>query len=424
MKKGVLPMSNRNTDENKTRNEITNEISNENTSNFTKEKQIPPAFTPPETKLRVAIIGCTGLVGQTIVDSLIDHPWFKIHSLHGFKSIGKTYGKARKGQRSHAHTLPPYLDQLVIQKAYDVDLNGIDLVFSAIPSEFAENIEKHLAIHLPVFSTASWSRYLPDVLIFLPIVNGPHRKLIHLQQQSRNWKGFLCPGPNCTSVGPAVVLFPILQQFGLTSVHLVSMQAISGAGYGGVAAYNIQGNVIPHIPDEEGKVQRELKKILAKPRANDELGSKDSNLDIPKFDLDCKCNRVPVLNGHLISLFIQTRDGASEQDLRTCLQNFQGHTAGLSLPNAPECPIHLFPPEDIYRPQPRIEFSASSTPGPGHLEGMKTYVGGLTASAFSNGFKLTILSHNTELGAGRGAVLNAEYLYRHGILTENQKGGN
>ncbi|MHA1672661.1 MAG: aspartate-semialdehyde dehydrogenase [Promethearchaeota archaeon] len=410
-------MSNRKT----AKNQTINDISNEKLSNFMKEKQILPAFIPPEKKLRVAIIGCTGLVGQTIVDALIDHPWFRIHSLHGFKSIGKTYGKARKGQRSHAHALPQPLDQLVVQKVDEIDLDAIDLVFSAIPSEFAEDIEKCLAQTLPVFSTASWSRYLPDVPIFLPIVNGPHRELIHHQQQSRNWKGFLCPGPNCTSVGPAVTLYPILQQFGLTSVHLVSMQAISGAGYGGVAAYDIQGNVIPHIPEEENKVQRELKKILSKPRANVGSGSHDSNLDIPKFDLDCKCNRVPVLNGHLISLFIQTRDEVSEQDLRTCLQNFQGHTAGLSLPNAPEYPIHLFSPEDIYRPQPRIEFSASSTPGSGHLEGMKTYVGGFTASAFSNGFKLTILSHNTELGAGRGAVLNAEYLYRQGILTENVK---
>ena len=415
-------------DKNRNRNEFEYAFDSENEiiRKHKIEKQISPAFFPRDTKLRVAVIGCTGLVGQTIVDSLIDHPWFTIHSLHGFRSIGQTYGRARKGQRSHGQTLPPHLDQLMVKKVEEIDLTAIDLVFSAIPSEFAEDIEKRLALTLPVFSTASWSRYLPDVPIFLPIVNGPHRKLIRLQQQSRNWEGFLCPGPNCTSVGPAIVLFPILQQFGLTSIHLVSMQAISGAGYGGVAAYDIQGNVIPHIPNEEIKVQRELKKILATPRSNDDLGSRSpaSTLEIPKFDLDCKCNRVPVLHGHLISLFFQTREKVSEQDLRNCLRNFQGYTAGLSLPNAPEFPIHLFSPEEVFRPQPRIEFPVSSSPGPGHLEGMITYVGGLTTSTFSNGFKLTILSHNTELGAGRGAVLNAEYLYHHGILTGNLKGGN
>ena len=366
-----------------------------------KEKSV--TITSPR-KLKAAIIGCTGLAGQSIVDSLISHPWFEIFSLHGLGTVGLPYSKARRS--ATAKKIPKKIADIPVKSVENLDINEIDLVFSAIPSEQAALIESKLAKKVPVFSTASWARYQPDIPIFLPIVNGHHADLLRLQQQKNKSDGFICPGPNCTTVGLAVALYPIFKTFGLKNVTAVSMQAVSGAGYGGISSYDILGNIIPYIPEEEQKVRIELKKIFAKiPKleTNKELFS------IPDFIVDVKCNRVPVLEGHMISVFFQTIKTATEIEIRKCLQDFQGtddmtEIDRKSLLNYPKTPIIVFSSEYKDRPQPRIDLSSDN-------HGMTTFIGGLEPSNFNNGFKMTVLSHNTELGAGRGAVLNAEYLY-------------
>ncbi len=349
-------------------------------------------ITIPQKK--VAVVACTGMAGQQFVEALDNHPWFSIESLHGASSAGHTYREKRRGFSSY-QTSEEILD-MTIQPISDVDLNNLDMVFSAVPGDVAQIIEGEIAKHIPVISTASFYRYQPDVPIFLPIVNGEHYRIFDEQKQQRNWEGFVCPGPNCTTVGLAISTYPIFKEFGLKSMHAVSMQAISGGGYPGVPSYDILGNIVPYIPNEEGKVIREVKKIFA--------DYVSGGLQEPKFPLDAKCNRVPVVDGHIESVFVQTERPTSVEEITQLLQEYQGQIQGLNLPNGPEFPIKVFTDDEPYRPQPRIELADSSA------NGMITFVGGIAQTNFENGFKFTVLSHNTELGAGRGGVLSAEYL--------------
>ena len=343
---------------------------------------------------KVSVVACTGMAGQQFVKALDNHPWFSIESLHGTSSAGYTYREKSRGFSSYQAS-EAILD-MKIQPIEDIDFNNVDMVFSAVPGDVAQTIEGNIAKYIPVISTASFYRYQPDVPIFLPIVNGDHYHLFNEQKLRRNWDGFVCPGPNCTTVGLAISTFPIFKKFGLKSMHAVSMQAISGGGYPGVPSYDILGNVVPYIPNEEGKVIREIKKIYAN------YGS--GVLQEPSFPLDAKCNRVPVVDGHIESVFIQTEHLTTVEEISQLLREFRGQIHGLNLPNGPEFPIKVFSNDEPYRPQPRIEFTDSSA------NGMITFVGGISKTNFKNGFKFTVLSHNTELGAGRGGVLSAEYL--------------
>ncbi|MHA1718030.1 MAG: aspartate-semialdehyde dehydrogenase [Promethearchaeota archaeon] len=356
---------------------------------------------PPK---RAAIIGCTGMAGRNLVLALEKHPWFQITSLHGSKNVNKPY---RELIRTSVGTLSETVLNLNVSTIDDLERNidSIDVIFSAIPSENAKEIEGRLAAYKPVISTAAAYRYEPDVPILLPVINGNHYKSIICQQKQRNWKGFICTGPNCTTVGLAVALAPIIRKYGLSTVHLVSMQAISGAGYPGVSSYDILGNVVPFIKDEENKVKLEIKKILADPSDEDD----DFALIYPNFIVEAKCNRVPVITGHTLSVFFQTKTNTDVNDIKNSLRNFEGFTKSLNLPHNPEPVIYLFDSDCPDRPQPRIEFSSQKS-------GLTTFIGGLESTAFENGFKMTILSNNLELGAGSGAVLNAEYLLKQGLI--------
>ena len=357
--------------------------------------------SPP---IRVAVIGCTGMAGRNLVVALDQHPWFKITSLHGSRNVNRLYRELIK-------ISPGLLSEDVLNcKVSTVDdlennIDSIDVIFSAIPSVNAALIEGKLAEFKPVISTASAFRYDSDVPILLPVVNGNHYKAILTQKRLRNWKGFVCTGPNCTTVGLAVALAPIYRKFGLNSVHLVSMQAISGAGYPGVPSFDILGNIIPHIENEEEKVKNEIKKIFA----SIETVAIKPNWNYPDFEIDCKCNRVPVITGHTISVFFQTKLATDVEEIQNTLRNYKGDTDELHLPHHPDPVIHVFNSDSPYRPQPRLEFHSPKT-------GMTTFIGGLESSSFENGFKMTILSNNLELGAGSGAVLNAEYLVNKGLI--------
>lgn len=348
-----------------------------------------------KSKYQVAVIGATGMAGQQFMEALINHPWFEIFSIHGHSSVGSKFGNSIRGFTNFEYSED--IKQMKVQDTKDLDLKAIDIVFSAIPSSQAKKIEGEIAKEVPVISTASAYRYEEDVPIYLPIVNGEHYKMLDVQKRNREWNGFVLPGPNCTTVGLSISLYPIYQKYGIESVHMTSMQAISGAGYPGVAAYDIVANVIPHIKGEEEKVVKETKKIL---------GTVEETRFIPaQFTIDCKCNRVPSINGHMESVFVQTkREFESIQEIKEVFKNFKGQTSNLDLPNAPKVPIQIF--EDPYRPQPRIDLSERKNT----KQGMRTFIGGIAPTNFPNGFKYTVLSHNTQLGAGRGGVLSAEYL--------------
>jgi aspartate-semialdehyde dehydrogenase len=343
-------------------------------------------------KYKVSVIGATGMAGQQFMEALVDHPWFDIISIHGHASVGKEFRESIRGFTSFEY--PDEIKEMIVTDIKELDLNSTDIVFSAIPNEFAYEIEGEIATAKPVISTAASYRYENDIPIFLPIVNGEHYKILDAQKKKRGWKGFIVPGPNCTTIGLAICLYPILKKYGIKSVHMVSMQAITGAGYPGVPSYDIIANVIPYIEKEEKKVMREIKKIFGT--------IIDDKIHDLEFLIDCKCNRVPSINGHMESVFIETvNEFENIEEIKQTLRDFEGQTAGLDLPNAPKFPIKVL--EDPYRPQPRIDLQDKKN-------GMITFVGGIEKSNFSNGIKLTVLSHNTELGAGRGGVLSAEYL--------------
>ena len=366
------------------------------------------SFKNGTKKLNVAVIGCTGLAGQSLVEALIDHPWFEIASLHGDSSVGGRFGEQLKG--FSAVTFPASILNLPIQAVADLDPQRIDIVFSAIPSKFAREIEGKMAQKLPVFSTAASYRYEPDIPILLPIVNHAHLIMLDSPSPSREWQGFVCPGPNCTTVGLAIALYPIYKNFGLSTVHMVSLQAISGGGYNGVAGHDIVGNVIPHIPQEEQKVRKELRKIFA------QIQKLPSGVDLvePKFSIDCKCTRVPVIDGHVECVFFTTTVPTTLQDIQSGLTHFAGYTQLPKFPSLSRYPITFFSNQKPFRPQPRIELQNPTSD-------MVTFIGGLEETEYKNGYKMTILSHNTKLGAGKGAVLNAEFWYAHTFL-DNKSG--
>ncbi len=343
-------------------------------------------------KYNVSIIGATGMAGQQFMEALVNHPWFDIISLHGHSSVGKKYGESIRGLTSFEY--PEEILEIKVRDTEDIDIKSTDIIFSAIPSSQAREVEGRLAKTTPVISTASAYRYEPDVPIYLPIVNGPHYEMLDVQKRNRGWEGFILPGPNCTTVGLVISLYPIFKEYGIESVHMVSMQAITGAGYPGVPSYDIIANVIPRIEGEEGKVIKETKKILSI--------IENGQFQLPDITIDCKCNRVPSIDGHMESVFIQTqKEFSSIEEIKSIWSRFKGETSGLGLPNAPEPPIKVF--DDPYRPQPRIDLSEKKN-------GMYTFIGGVEKTNFKHGLKYTVLSHNTELGAGRGGVLSAEYL--------------
>jgi len=376
-------------------------------------------------KIPVAILGATGEVGQKFVTNLQKHPWFEITALYASeKSAGKSYADAldygRDSSRWFVKEAPDkkILDMIVLD-VRNVHAKESNMFFSALPSETALEAEGKIAKEKPVVSTASAYRYFDDSFTYLPSVNEFHAKIIEIQRKNRGWKGFVVPQPNCTTIGLVMSLKPVHDKFGLESVTMASMQAVSGAGYGAVRAWVEQrreqganlpeglrefaqgvfeGNVIPYIKGEEEKVKKETVKLLG-----DFVGSK---IKPAGFKIACKCNRVPVLDGHTESVFIETTKKCDVDGLKEAWKSYRGEPQKLKLPTAPKQPIVVA--DEIDRPQPRFDAAAEG--------GMVAVVGGVEANAFDSGFQYTVLSHNTELGAAKGAVLAAEYLYKIGLI--------
>jgi aspartate-semialdehyde dehydrogenase len=252
-----------------------------------------------------------------------------------------------------------------------------------------------------VISTASAFRSEPDVPISLPGVNlAAHLPLVEVQRKRRGWKGFVLPGPNCTTVGLAISLKPLLDAFGLSRVLMTSMQGISGAGRSpGVSALDIIDNIIPYIPKEEEKVAAETRKILGR------LG--EGGVVPHPLPVGATCTRVAVLDGHTLAVSVETEKGCTPEAAIAAFRTFRPDYAGLDLPSAPGRPIVVH--DDPFRPQPRFDRDAEN--------GMATSVGRVRPEpALRNGLKYIVLSHNTRMGAAQGGVLVAEYLCRTGLL--------
>ncbi len=356
--------------------------------------------------LRAGIIGATGVVGQQFMVALQKHPWFEIVALAASeRSAGRPYGQAIKDAKTGARRW--YADEEPSDKILGIPveladaLEGrCDIIFSAVESDQARELEPRFAKTTPVISTASTFRMEPDTPMIIPGVNNDHVKLLDYQRKNRGWKGFILPQPNCTTIGLATTLKPLYQQFGLKLVIMTSLQALSGAGRSpGVGGMDILDNVIPFIPNEEEKVQRETQKILG--------AYCGTGVEPARFPVSCTCTRVNVMDGHTEAVFASTEKPVSVEAARRAFAEYDGGLAEAGLPSAPRHSIVVRDEPD--RPQPRLDRNAEG--------GMATVVGRLRPdSALENGIKYVLVSHNTKMGAAKGAVLLAELLAKQGWL--------
>jgi aspartate-semialdehyde dehydrogenase len=359
-------------------------------------------------KLRAVLIGATGLAGQQFIAGLKDHPFIEITGLAASpRSAGKTYAEALRSANGMMawfvpEPLPERIARMTVQDGAAVRAADYDLAFSAVESDVAQELEPRLARDIPVFSAASAFRYEADVPLIIPPINAHHAPLVREQQRRRGWKGFIVPIPNCTTTGLAVTLAPLAERFGVKSVLMTSLQAMSGAGRSpGVIGMDILDNVIPYIPKEEHKVEVETKKILGT------LSAAGSALTPHDVRVSCTCTRVAVMEGHTESVFVSLAKKASLAEVAQALREWKGAEAARDLPSAPPRWIELL--EDPFRPQPRLD---RDTHG-----GMATSVGRLREDGvLENGFKYVLVSHNTKMGAAKGAIVLAELLRTQGIL--------
>jgi aspartate-semialdehyde dehydrogenase len=287
---------------------------------------------PMPNKRKVAIIGATGAVGQRYIQLLQGHPWFKIDVLAASeRSAGKKYKDAcnclLESELPKAIAEMPVVnaDVASVEKAGDVDL-----VFSSMPGDLAGPVESEFAALYPVFSKASAHRMGKDVPLIIPEINPDHAELIKVQQKIRGWKGFISTDPNCSTIQMAITLKPLMQ-FGLKQVVVTTMQALSGAGYPGVASLDIIDNVVPFISGEEDKMETEALKIL---------GTFNRGIiQNADFKLSASCNRVNVKDGHLESIFVKLDQDPSIEQIEAAFEDFKGAPQLLKLPSAPENPI-------------------------------------------------------------------------------------
>ena len=351
-----------------------------------------------QPKIRVGVLGATGAVGQRFVQMLEGHPWFELSVLCASqRNTGKRYADAcnwlLRGD------MPPHLRDCVLQEIAP----GIDcqLVFSALPSGPARTIEAELAAAgYIVCSNASAYRYEPDVPLLIPEVNPEHVGLIDLQRRQRGWPGFITTNPNCSTTHLVSALHPLHEAFGVKKVFVVTMQAVSGAGYTGVPSMDVIDNVIPFINAEEEKMEsREPQKLL---------GTFDGKaVQMADFVVSAHCNRVPVRNGHLAAVSVEFARRPSLEDVRRAWAEYKPLPQRMGLPSAPDEAI-LYR-EEADRPQPRMDRLAGSVPG------MTTVVGRLRADPLLH-VKFLALGHNTIRGAAGGSLLNAELLVSQGYL--------
>jgi aspartate-semialdehyde dehydrogenase len=347
------------------------------------------------SKIPVGILGATGVVGQRFIQLLENHPWFEVSWLAASeRSEGKTYAEAASWRLA-----TPIPDRIARMQVSPAKPDGAPkVIFAALDSGIARQLEPLFAdAGCAVVSNSSAFRMQADVPLCIPEVNADHLKLIECQSWRRKNGGFMVTNPNCSATGLTIALAPLDRAFGLEQVFVVTMQAVSGAGYPGVASLDIIGNVIPFISNEEEKMEEEPQKMLG--RVN---GSK---VDPASFRLSAHCNRVAVDDGHTESVSVKLKKKASHDEIVAAWREFRGAPQQLALPSAPDQPVMYLEQRD--RPQPRLDREL------GH--GMTTTVGRLRQCPLLD-WKFTLLSHNTIRGAAGAALLNAEILKAQGYL--------
>ena len=347
-------------------------------------------------RIPVAVLGATGSVGQRFVQLLADHPWFELAVLASSEHrVGKTYAET-------CHwTLPvPMPEKAAGITMVEATPEAVDvpLAFSALPSSVAKKREPLFAeAGVAVCTNAGAYRQELDVPILLPEVNPTHIGLIPVQRRNRGWSGFIATNPNCTSTGATIALRALVDTFGVQKVFMVSMQALSGAGYPGVPSMDIIDNVIPFISNEESKVQWEPLKMLGT-MAGDQI-------ELADITISAHCNRVAVSDGHLVCMSIELGQPAEPAEVAKALAAYQAPPESRELPSCPFPVISVSDRDD--RPQPRLDRMTG--------KGMTTVVGRLREDPILQ-LKFIVLSHNTIRGAAGGSIFNAELLLDQGLI--------
>jgi aspartate-semialdehyde dehydrogenase len=339
--------------------------------------------------IKAGILGATGAVGQRFVEALANHPWFEITALAASeRSAGKTYKEAA-GWRLDA-AMPESVENL---KVVPVDPKAVDadVVFSALPADLALTVEPEFAkAGFAVASNASSYRMEKDIPLVIPEVNPEHLGLLEVQQDARGWDGYIITNPNCSTIVMTLTLKPLMQ-FGLETIQVATMQAISGAGFSGVAAMAIYDNIIPYIGSEEKKMETETLKLL---------GEFNGSEIVPAdMRVSASCHRVPVIDGHTEAIWAGMRDKPTPEEVRKAFLNFDPRLK--ELPSEPE--KSLIVRDEIDRPQPRLDRNMG--------KGMSVSVGRIR-----EGIRYIAMGHNTIRGAAGASVLNAELLHSMGKL--------
>jgi aspartate-semialdehyde dehydrogenase len=346
------------------------------------------------SKIPVGILGATGVVGQRFIQMLERHPWFEVAWLAASdRSEGKVYAEAAKWRLKTP--IPAAVAGMKVSAA--TPHGAPKVIFAALDAAIAAEMEPRFAeAGCAVVSNSSALRMQEDVPLVIPEVNAGHIKLIDAQAWRKKSGGYVVTNPNCSAIGLVLALAP-LQKFGLETVMVVTMQAVSGAGYPGVASLDILGNVIPYIRNEEEKMEEETRKLL---------GQLNGSKIIPEaFAMSAQCNRVAVEDGHTESVSVRFKSKPKPEEIIAAWNNFRSEPQELKLPSAPAIPVAYLEAND--RPQPRFDIDLGA--------GMTTAVGRLRPCGVLD-WKFTVLSHNTIRGAAGAAVLNAELLKVKGYL--------
>lgn len=343
---------------------------------------------------KIGILGATGMVGQRFIQLLEDHPWFEVAWLAASdRSSGKPYGEAVRWKLDTP--LPERIAKMVVAPA--VPEGAPKVIFAALDADIAREMEPAFAAAgCAVISNSSAFRMHEDVPLVIPEVNAEHLTLVERQSWRRASGGYIVTNPNCSAIGLVLALKPIVERFGVEAIFVSTMQAVSGAGYPGVASLDILGNVVPYIKNEEEKMEAETLKLLGRMRG--------SAVEPLAAKMSAHCNRVAVEDGHTESVSIKLSRPATREDLLAAWAEF-APLRGKDLPTAPAQPVEFVAAED--RPQPRLDRLRG--------RGMTATVGRLRPCTLLD-WKFTVLSHNTIRGAAGAALLNAELLVSLGKL--------
>jgi aspartate-semialdehyde dehydrogenase len=348
-----------------------------------------------QTKTAVGILGATGMVGQRFVQLLEHHPWFEVAWLAASdRSEGRAYGEAARWKMK-----TPLPDRVAEMRVSPASPEGAPkIIFAALDASIAAEMEpRFAAAGCAVVTNSSALRMKSDVPLVIPEVNPDHIQMIECQGWRKTSGGFVVTNPNCSAIGLVMALKPLQDLFGLETVMVVTMQAVSGAGYPGVASLDILGNVIPYISKEEEKMEEETRKLLG--------GMNGSGFKPAEFGMSAHCNRVAVEDGHTESVSVKLKKEARPEEIVKAWNEFRSVPQELELPSAPERPVRYTPSAD--RPQPRLDVESGN--------GMTATVGRLRPCGVLD-WKFTVLSHNTIRGAAGAALLNAELLKVRGFL--------